>query len=819
MTALLEAVPTEVPSPPTTELCAHCGAPSGGSSGATTPAFCCTACATAYAMIHTHGLGAYHRFSERRHVPVRASGRAFAEFDHAAFHARYVRVSDSGVAHVALALEGVHCASCVWLIERMPVLIDGVISAELDIRHSRASVTFDPAQTTLSATAQSFDALGYTPHPFRGSDQALLRQREDRAMLVRIGIAGAIATNVMLASLALYAGELSAMDAASVRLFRWICFALTIPALIWPGRVFFTSAWAALRARTVHMDVPIALALLAGAGRGAINTVSGHGPIYFDGVCALVFLLLVGRFLQARGQRAAADATEQLFALTPANAHALQADGSNLDVPADAVAIGDVIAVRVGETIPVDGVIIAGASALNRAILTGESTDVTVGVGDEVFAGTVNRSSALQLRVTASGEDRRIATILAQVEAAARRRAPVVLLADKLASRVVTAVLVLALITYLIWVQRDASAAWDHVIALLIVTCPCALALATPLAMTAAVGRAARTGVYIKGADALESLARPGILLLDKTGTLTVGEMTLDAWDGPDDVRAQVLGLEADSTHPIASAFRRAWAGVASSPATATAHAIGGGVRGVVDNAQLVIGSPAFVSAYLDTPITPIPAAQSGLTPVLVVRNGRLVATALFGDVIRSDARLALATLRRKGWHTEMLSGDDAGVCARIGQQLEFPAADIFAAMTPEMKAAHVQRMVAHEATSARPRCVVMVGDGINDAAAIASATVGIGVHGGAEASLATADVALTKPGLRALVAAICGAERTMGVIRRNIAWAFVYNSFGVALAMSGHITPLIAAIMMPISSVTIVLASWCGRTFVEEEQ
>ncbi|MCC7053168.1 MAG: heavy metal translocating P-type ATPase, partial [Gemmatimonadaceae bacterium] len=374
---------------PGTVACTHCGLPALGVEAAgDAPVFCCSACATAYAMINASGLGAYHHFPERRGAAVRPSGRGFADFDHEAFTSRYVRIDAQGIARVELALEGVHCASCVWLIERVPLLVTGVARAELDVRHSRAVVTWNPAAARLSEIARTLDALGYTPHPYRSGERAEMRRREDRAMLVRIGVAGAISTNSMLVALEIYTGEFSTMDPGSLTLFRWISLLLTIPALLWPGRVFFASAIAALRARTVHMDVPIAFALTAATTRGVINTISGTGPIYFDGVCVLIFLLLVGRFLQARGQRAATDATEQLFALTPATARLVHAGGGIEDVPADAVPLGALISVHAGETIPVDGEVIEGSSRLNRAILTGESEEVEVDVGDTVYAGT-----------------------------------------------------------------------------------------------------------------------------------------------------------------------------------------------------------------------------------------------------------------------------------------------------------------------------------------------------------------------------------------------------------------------------------------------
>ena len=297
-----------------TVLCAHCGlpVPEGLVDDAAERQFCCTGCHTAFTILHEHGLDSYYGFAERREAPVRASGRSYEEFDHPAFAQLYVTRTVEGLSRTELYLEGVHCASCVWLVERMPLLQNGVVRAELDVRRSLAVVEWDAETTPLSAIARALDLLGYPPHPYRGVARADMRRREDRAMLVRIGIAGAIAINVMLLALALYSGELNGMESRFTTFFRWMSFAVTVPAFIWPGRVFFTGAWASLRTKSLHMDLPIAIALAAGFVRGAINTVTGEGPIYFDGLALLIFALLVGRFLQQRGQRMAADAAELL---------------------------------------------------------------------------------------------------------------------------------------------------------------------------------------------------------------------------------------------------------------------------------------------------------------------------------------------------------------------------------------------------------------------------------------------------------------------------------------------------------------------------
>ncbi len=798
----------------TDALCAHCGlpVPEGLLEDGAERQFCCSGCHTAFGILHAHGLDSYYGFAERREAPVRASGRSYDEFDHPAFAKLYVTALPNSLSRTELYLEGVHCASCVWLVERVPLLVPGVLRAELDVRRSLAVIEWDIATVPLSRIAQSFDTLGYPPHPFRGVARADMRKREDRAMLVRIGIAGAIAINVMLAALALYAGELNTMDAGFTRFFRWVSFAITIPAFIWPGRVFFTGAWASLRARALHMDLPIAIALAAGFVRGAMNTITNSGPIYFDGLALLIFALLVGRFLQQRGQRMAVDAAEELHAIAPTTARIIENDVSR-DIPSEALLPGMLLDVRAGESFPADGVVIHGHSSVNAALLTGESRPASVTVGQMVYAGTLNVASPLRVAVEQAGETSRIANLMRQVEDSAKRRAPIVQMANRMAGLFTAIVLAVAAGTFVIKSQLSSAHALDDAIALLIVTCPCALALATPLAITVAVARAARRGMLIKGGDALELLATPGIIVLDKTGTITEGRITLSVWHGPDWVKPLVLALEEGSSHPLADGFRRAWPDVPTATVSASRHIAGGGLEGTVDGHMVRIGSPRFIqesTVHVDVSLQRVMNdLDHTMTLVQVAIDGVIVAIAGLSDRVRDDALDSLQQLRGRGWRTVMLSGDAQDVVASVGRALAFEAQDSIGAVSPEDKLAFVERL---KATSGRT--VVMVGDGVNDAAAIAAAHVGIGVHGGAEACLATADIYLTRPGLGALVELTDGSRRTLRVIRRNIALSIGYNLVGASLAVFGLLTPLIAAILMPTSSITVVLGSWYSTTF-----
>lgn len=788
--------------------CAHCGLPVGAADpqGEVAEQFCCAGCRTAWQIIHAVGLEAYYDADERRRAQVESSGRQYDEFDHPTWQALYARPSGDDLLETTLYLDGVHCASCVWLVERVPLAIPGAVSAELNVRRSLVRVRWDPRRTSLGAIGRFLDRLGYRPHPFHGGRAEALRQAEDRAMLVRIGVAGALAINVMTVALALYAGWFGAMAASDTRYFRWVSMLLTVPAVLWPGRVFFTGAWAALVTRRLHMDVPIAIALGAGAIRGTLNTIADSGPIYFDGVVTLIFLLLVGRFFQQRAQRAAADSAELLHGLMPTTSRLVE--GALIrEVPTASLLPEAVVEVRPGDTIPADGVVAAGESAVDLAVLTGETGPAPVALGDLVYAGTTNTAATLRIRVTEAGETSRLGRILRELEAGMLRRAPVVHTADRLAGWFVVTVLGLAMVTWWWWSSRDPANALDHAIALLIVTCPCALALATPLAMAVAIGRAAKHGILIRGGDALEALSRPSLVVLDKTGTLTEGRLALVSWAGPDGLRGIIKGLERHSTHPIGRAFERAWPDVVSTPVESAVATLGGGIEATIGAASYRIGSPAFVLAAASDPRRLAATIADHLTQVLVAKDGEVVGGAGLGDPLRSDTRAAIDRLRHRGFTIRILSGDAPGAVAAVADALGIPRADARGGATPEDKAAVIDAEV-------RRQPVVMVGDGVNDAPAIGRATVGIGVRGGAEACLAAADVFLTQPGLTPLADLVDGAARTLAVIRGNLAVSIGYNVIGAALAITGTINPLIAAILMPVSSLTVIALSVRRRTF-----
>jgi Cu2+-exporting ATPase len=796
--------------------CDHCGLPVPAAliaEGAERQ-FCCQGCRFVYEAIHEQGLERFYELrdeSEADSPPARTTDRSYREFDDPAFRQRYCRDLASGERYTELYLEGVHCAACVWLVERVPVVSQGVVEVRLEVGRARATVRWDPEKVELSAVARLLDSLGYPPHPYRRAAARDLARREDRAMLVRIGVAGAVAGNVMLIAFALYGGMFHGMEREYSTLFRWSSLLLSLPAVLWCANVFYRGAWAALRTRALHMDLPISLGILAGSAWGAWNTIRGAGEIYFDSVTVLVFLLLVGRLIQRRQQRAASDSAELLFSLTPTSARRVE-KGEVQEVPLEALAPGDLVEARAGDAVPADGVVEEGRSSLDLSLLTGESRPVAIEEGGRVHAGTTNLASRLLVRVESTGEDTRVGRLMRMVEEASRRRAPVVALADRISGWFVLGVLILAAVTVAIWLRLDPAHAVDHAVALLIVTCPCALGLATPLAVSAAIGQASRVGILVKGGDVLEALARPGRMWLDKTGTLTEGRTALRSWWGEEEVRPLVAAVEAHSSHPIALGFAEALG-----PAPEELHAeilqtTGGGLEGRVGEREVTVGSPLFVERAAGG----LPAGArgeverltaSGLSPVAVAVDGRVAAVAGFGDELRPDAAATLARIRRSGWKVGILSGDHPEVVAAVAERLALAESDCRGGVLPEQKLEVVREEEGR-------RTVAMVGDGVNDAAALAAATVGIGVHGGAEAALAAADVFLARPGTRPVARLLEGSRRTMGVIRRNLLLSLVYNLAGASLAMAGLISPLLAAILMPASSLTVITSSYRARTF-----
>lgn len=781
-----------------TVACAHCGAPAAAVDEPL--AFCCAGCAVVYRAIRASGLDAYYQVRAAA-APAHTTDRSYAELDDDAFRRLHARDRADGTRAVTLYLEDLRCAGCVWLVEATPGCVDGVAEVRVDVGRGRCDVAFDPAVVPLSQIARHLDRLGHPVHPYRGVDRDRARRHDDRAALLRLGVAGAGFGNLMLLAVALYAGWFEAMPADDRALFRWASMLLAVPTIGYAALPLARTAIAAVRSRRAHVDVPLAIGVAVGLVWGSANVIRDRGEIYFDSLAMLVFLLLVSRWIVGRAHRRAAAAAELLWALTPRRALRLDADGVATEVPLEAVVEGDRLRVRAGDAIPVDGVVVAGRSSLDAALLTGEARPVAIEPGATVCAGTTNLAAPIELRATAVGEATRLGALVRHVEALSTRKAPIERLVDRVAGRFVAIVLTAAALTAVAW---GGTTGVEHAMALLIVTCPCALALATPLAVTVALGRAAGAGVLIKGADALERLATPGRLFLDKTGTVTAGAPSVVTWHGPEEVRGWVAAAEHGSAHPLARAL------APTPPALEAADVIehrGHGVTATVAGHALAIGAPRWIATRTDlAPLADALAAieARGETPIAIAVDGVATAAAGIADPLRPGAAAAIARLRALGWRPELLSGDSPATVAAVAAQLGIPG---HGGVDPEAKLAAV---VAARADGV----VVMVGDGVNDAAALAAATCGIAVAGAAELAIEAADVHLRTPSIDALVAVVASADATMRTIRRNLKLSLVYNSLGGALAIAGLIHPLLAAVLMPLSSLSVLGSSLRSRAF-----
>jgi Cu2+-exporting ATPase len=806
--------------------CAHCSlpVPPGLIDPTADQHFCCSGCKTAYDLINSCGLSNYYAFMHRLNDrPAKADSSILTstreEFDHPAFMAQSTTDAGDGLRQIELTVLNMHCSACVWLLEKLPAFIKGVRTAQVRLHGSALTITFDPQIVKLSTLLRTLASLGYPAHPAREVSAAAARRINDRAHLIRIAIAGALAANIMMFSFVLYGGLFVGIEPVYEQFFRWLSAVLGIVCLVGPGMVFFRSAFASLRARSLNLDVPICTALLVGGIMGTVNTVLGSGEMYFDSLAMLVFFLLVGRFLQHRQQRWATDEVELLYSLTPSTANLIDAPGAPVStkVPTIALQPGQFVRVLPGESIPSDGLIVRGETAIDSSILTGESRPVKAELGASVFAGAVNVSSPIDLRVTAAGRATRAARLMQLVAQGAQRRARIIRFTDRVASWFVVGTALAAIVTFLAWMGIDKRTALEHASAMLIVTCPCALGLAAPLVMSIAMGRGARAGVMVKGPDVLEDLSTPAVLVLDKTGTVTEGRMRVTRFEGALSAAALAAQLERQSTHPVARAIVDFAGHLADTPASPSSarHVIGSGITGLVDGLFVAVGSPAFIhSLGIDTTTDPrldheiTSALDQALTPVLVAVEDSVLGVFSLGDRLRPEAPAAINTLQRQGWDIRLLSGDDPAVVRQTAQRLGIDPRHALGRVSPEEKFDYIRTIAAQN------KRVVMMGDGVNDAAALAAATVGIAVHRGAEACISAADVYFAREGLDPLLALTDASRRAMTAVRVTLYASLTYNIIAGSLTFIGLIHPLIAAILMPLSSLTMLLIAMRARTF-----
>ncbi len=771
-------------------------------------AFCCGGCRGAYRLIHEEGLDRY--YAERRWTEIGPA--APAAVDPAAFQDAVREVE--GGAELDLLIDGIRCASCVWLNERILARTPGVLSARVSYATHRARVRFDPARASVAALLERIGTAGYAPRPWSDTARRAAGRAEIRDLLIRLGTAAFLVSQLMIYQAALYAGYFQGIDRGTRRLMEWISMGLTLPVFLYSGAPFLRGAWRSLRGGALGMDALVVVGSGAALVYSAFQMMRG-GEVYFDTAAMIPTLVLLGRLVEAAARSNASEAVSRLAELQPQQARRLRAGAggalARTVVPLSALAPGDRIEVVPGERIPVDGRVVDGASEVDESLVTGEPAPVEKAAGSAVIGGTLNRYGALVVEVSRAGQGTVLAGIVRAVEEAQARKPRLQAVADRAVAAFVPALLVVAAGTCLAWLA--AGAALDRAlmtgIAVVVIACPCALGLATPIAVLVATGVAGGRGILLRGGDVLERAARVTDAVLDKTGTLTRGRPTLAAAIPLDPALepAALLQLaaaaERRSEHHLAAAIREASAALPAAAGEPDAFRAvpGRGVVASLAGQEVLVGNRSLLAERglaIPPEVEALAAERQarGETVVMVARAGRLAGLLALSDPVRPEARAALADLRALGLEPRVLSGDAERTTAAVAQALGVPHR---ASATPVDKREAVARL------QGAGRRVLFAGDGLNDAPALTQADVGVAVGRGTDVTLESADAILVRSDLALIPDLVRLSRRTVTLIRQNVFWAFFYNAVAVPLAMAGVLHPIMAAAAMAASSLFVV--------------
>lgn len=798
--------------------CYHCGLPIPDATelpvvvDGVAHRMCCPGCQAVAQAIVDNGLADYYRNrdalpdSPREALPdVLGDLRLY---DHEEFQKSFVQTLGEHEREASLILEGITCAACIWLNEQHLSRLPGVTGVDINYATRRARVRWDERRVRLSDVLAAVAAIGYRAHPYDAARNEALAKKEQRDALWRVFVAGFGMMQVMMYAIPVYMAADGDMTADVELLMRWASLILTLPVVLYSSAPFFRNAWRDLRFFRVGMDVPVALGVGAAFVASVWATITASGEVYFDSVTMFVFFLLGGRYFEMRARQRAVGVTEALAKLMPAMALRVGSYPENRDTEQVVVADlrpGDVVLVKPGASIPADGVIVEGESSVNESLLSGESRPVAKAAGDRLTGGAVNNESPLLMRVEQVGEQTRLSAIVRLMERASTEKPRIVEMADRIAARFVAALLVIAGLVAVVWWMIDPGKALWITVSVLVVTCPCALSLATPVALTVASGALAKAGLLVTRGHGVETLARADHFVFDKTGTLTKGRMhlldTVVLGSLPaSECLSLAAALEHASEHPLAQAIRLA--APETGAATAPQSVPGSGVVAEVDGRLLRLGRPEWVAELHGVPM---PSAGDGWeahaeTVVALGDSHGWLALFRIGDELRPEAVDLVAELKAAGCAVSLLTGDSEAVAMHVARLVGIE--NVKAAMSPQDKHAYVRSL------QSAGNVVAMVGDGVNDAPVLAQAQVSIAMGGGAALARAQADFVLLSENLDHLRVGLRIGRRALRVIRQNLVWSFAYNFIALPLAMFGFITPWMAGIGMSGSSLLVVFNS-----------
>ncbi|BAN49576.1 heavy metal translocating P-type ATPase [Metapseudomonas resinovorans] len=785
--------------------CYHCGLPVPKGSRfearvlGETRAMCCPGCQAVAEAIVAGGLESYYRHRSDSAPNPDALPRELPDelalYDRAEVQQPFVQ-HQGELSETCLLIEGISCAACGWLIEKHLKTLPGVAEASLNLSNHRLQVRWSDSQLPLSALLKALRKIGYAGHPYKADEAAERLASENRRAMRQLGVAGLLWMQVMMAAMATWPEFNIDLSPELDTILRWVSLFLTTPIVFYCCGQFFRGALRDLRTRHLTMDVSVSLAIGGAYVAGIWSTVTGVGELYFDAVGMFALFLLAGRYLERRARERTAAATAQLVNLLPASCLRLDGQGHSERILLSELKVGDRVLVPPGALLPADGRILQGQSSVDESLLTGEYLPLPRREGDAVTAGTLNVEGPLTLEVQALGDDTRLSAIVRLLERAQADKPRLAEVADKVAQWFLIIVLGAAAIVGLVWWQIDPQRAFWVVLSLLVATCPCALALATPTALTTATGSLHKLGLLLTRGHVLEGLNQIDTVIFDKTGTLTEGRLTLNAIHTLGSLdRDACLGLAAAlenrSEHPIARAFGRA------PQAAGQVDSIPGrGLEGRVGEHLLRIGQPDFVAELSGQPTPAIPGDQGQW--LLLGDEQRPLAWFVLDDRLREDAPALLDACRERGWKLLLLSGDSSPMVAGIARELGID--DARGGLTPDAKLDVLRQL--HQ----QGHKVLMLGDGVNDVPVLAGADISIAMGSATDLAKTSADAVLLSNRLDSLVQAFALARRTRRIIIENLAWATLYNGLVLPFAALGWITPLWAAFGMSVSSLLVVL-------------
>ena len=790
------------------DSCYHCGSPVNKSNRVQAKIkdnvqdFCCAGCASVCQTIHDAGLDAFYNQQTASLLPAVDLEYPLEFYDSAVFQQPFLEASDLGTKTITLISDTIHCAACVWLIERAVGALDGVVWVRANLTDKRIRVRWVDDQVELSIIMKKMADLGYAAMPYEQNVAEAKQQQKNKEMLYRIGFSAFTMMNLLWISVAMYTG---ASGGKYHQYFQWLGFALATPTLFYAGYPFLKNAYIGIKNRFMNMDVPISI--------GALTTYfysvyvlfgfSSRGEVYFDTVVNFIFVILIGRYLEASGKKSALSASSSLQQLQPKIALVKLGNTEQLK-PISAIAVGDVVVLKPGERIAVDGRVLLGSTETDESLLSGESFPVSKKIGDEVFAGTLNIHGSVEIEVTKSFRQTALSQIVDLVENTKMNKSKIVCTIDKIIPYFVWTTLLLATLTFVYWYPKDFDLALLSATSVLIITCPCAFGLATPMSIAVASGAAAKKKILIKNGDALEVLSKVKHVVFDKTGTLTLGEFKVSGLESKID-RAEFLSImasiERHSEHPLAKAIVD-YAGAKNTLAVKNFNAIPGeGVVAKIGSKQYRLGNLNYLvshGASEDSDLSDNANAleKQGHTCIWCADENKVLGFISLSDEVKSDAKAVVNELHRMGKTVTMLSGDSKQVAQTVAKRLGIK--NVIAQVLPSDKANHIK-------TLQKNGLVLMVGDGINDAPALVQADSSIAIGSGADVSVGSADVVVLKNTLTPIIEAIKLSKNTQNTIKQNIAFALFYNALMVPLAMMAKVTPLFAAIVMPISSLIVI--------------